>query len=691
MRLTRRPGGTAEADADAAPDTPAGDADTAEAGPPRDAVAALALRTAASALALAAAVAVVADRHRLGGRAAWALALVALGVAIVWKRGQRHPPGAWAAWPLAIATAVLATALGRGSGDERALEFDRRVLDLDIAPHAAFLAVSCLALAVAACVALSRVASDEPVEPRRRHRPRSRGAAGVGLAAAVALTGASLAVSAVVRAQVDARAEAASVDHDVDGAAERAADAPGPALPSVEPAWRAPWEPVEERAPVAVPGWDVLLAVDDLGTTLAAISTDDGTTVWRHHREGRVYSVRVDDEAGRVLVVGGRAAVVLDLADGSQVASRRVPGESCAGVPPAVDVAPAALLDCDGGLVTVEAASTTVRGPFELPQDRPGALGECELRSVAGDPATVVRSGTGRCGRPDVLVHDEDAGRVDVLATIEPPGAAGESLGTVETQVDEVRRAAGGLLLLDVRWSGTELEGEIVAVGPDGDVRWRAPTTAGRLVAVTEDAAVTVEPGQWRLLALDDGAELASSPLGVHEYSPEPYDATDGERLYSLSAVRDSLDPQFGTEAPDLVVRNLDDLSIEGTWEDFAPAGTWGLAAAGDRLVFAAGGELVAHGPGTDPPPSTDLPPPFAAAQHGGALRLADSGFTVVPDPATSEDAQPVEHVSVGVVVESTSEQVAEDLSVRMRPVDTDGRPGTPTSTSPPSTPATPG
>lgn len=674
---------------DAGADEAAGEEETA--GAPRGAVVALALRSGASALALVAAVGVVAGRAWFGGRTPWVLGLAAAGVAILWGRGTGRPLGHGAAVPLAIATVVVATGLGRaGPRDERAPlgEFDARVLGLDLAPRIAYVAAVCLVLGVVACLALGAIRWDEPVG----HRRTALRAAGAGLAAAVALAGVAVVAGGLVRARVDARADADTMDHAAEVPAERLADAPGPARPAASEAWLTTVTPAGSESPVVVPGWDILLVADESDTEMAAVSKVDGTTLWRYEREGRARAFTVDPEAGRILVVGDEAAVVLDLVDGSEVTTRRIPDvEACRDLGPSVRVSTTALLVCgdhrEGDrLVAVDVATATAHGPVDAGSDAASgtlddAMAECDFASAATGPAVVVRTGEGGCRRPEVWA-DDGSGRLEALGRVEPPGGADGPWRNAESRLEDRPLVADDLIVVRLTWdSGDAHRGELIALDREGEVRWRIRSEDTRLVALTDDAVVTAGSQHWRLVSREDGAELARDPVAAAEgqHAGElPPVATDGERLYSTAPRYGDADDLHPTET-DLVVRRLDDLSLLGTWDGLAPLDTAAVVAANDRLVFATrDGQLVAHGSGDEPPTSTERPPPFPDAEDGGDVRLVDSGFTVVPNPrAARDDREPTHDVSVGAVVENTSGQVAADVTVRLRPIDGRGQPVT--------------
>lgn len=561
-------------------------------------MATLGLAVAATVVAVGAGVALILGRGWLDQRIFWGVGLVAASLVVLWWRPGGWAGAAWASVLLAAGGVVVATDLSRLPGSD----FDPRVLADDLPPVAVYVAAIGLGLASAACGVVAALrARARPVGSRRQVAR----VAGVGGVAAAVIVAAVVPVGTAIRSAADRRAEAADLTLRSSAPVERRADAPGPALPSRR-AWSVEGPPYRDGS-VAVPGWDVILVVSSLRPfSLTAVTTSDGDELWTYRRDGAGgVDVTVDPEAGRILLVEGDAAVVLDLVDGSEVATRRLPHpEECqeAGGPDVSAWTARACDDRDGdrwvALIEVSTgmsrAVTEPLAPDGEVRESLAADGYCGTTLVPGAAPMVVRADD--CGPPQIVAYEPNAGRFGTPATLELPAAWNGARGPLRAYSVELESgpiATDDVVVLHLSWylddedtnatpvpEDARSMSEAVALNRDGDVLWRRPETSA-VLAATEQGVLVRTPDQLELLALSDATVLAEDPqAGADDgnTTTERVTTSDGERLYTLY--------DLGLAGTNLTVRDLQDLTVREVRGDIAPAATTHMHATNGRLIF---------------------------------------------------------------------------------------------------------
>jgi hypothetical protein len=557
-------------------------------------VAAFGLAVIAAVLAVLAAVAMILGRGWLEQRVLWGVGLVAVSLVAVWWR-PRGEDAVWATVLMVVGGLVVATDLGSASDHD----FDNRVLADDLPPVAVYVAALGLGLSVVAWGAVAGLTLRAgPIGSRRR----AATVAGISGVAAAALVAAVVPAGTAIRSVADRRAEADDLTISVSTAAERRDEAPGPARPARE-VWSVETPPDADRS-VAVPGWDLVLVMSTgRPFWLTAVSKADGEELWtyRRARTGRV-SVTVDPDAGRILLTDGSAAVVLDLADASELVTRRLSHpEGCR-----LDqlhflevsaLAPLVCRDRDGNRRVVDVSSGRSLASTDplREEDRPRGDRHCVDTVAPGAAPVVVQAGGGDCRVPELLAYDPSSDDFGTPATVELPPAWSDLRGplpafTSRVEFDPI--VTDDLVVLSLVWlvddddpdaiavpQDDEVVSEVVALNRDGDVLWRRPGAA-KMLAVTGQGVLARMPDEWALLSLADGAVVArDSQLEQEEWFTGLDSATtDGERLYSLT--------WDGSDWSDLVVRDLADLTVQEVRQDFAPQATTRMHATDGRLIF---------------------------------------------------------------------------------------------------------
>jgi hypothetical protein len=591
----------------------------------RRAAVALGVRVLGSVVALAAAIGIVAGHDWLGLRALWGLGLLGLGVVLLWRPG--HGGGVVVAAVLVAAGAVIVGTPIQERGEYP--DFDSRVLADDLAPLSVHVATVGLAISAVACGTVAAMGRRTGPAQRTRAGARGRAAAvAAGLVAGAVLAGASVPAGAGARSLVDQAADAGVVDRSVHGRVEQRADGPGPARPSGEPAWQVPISS-GGQAVEAVPGWDVVLFTEIMwrAISLTAVSATEGEPLWTYERRGDSAVAGVDPQAGRILLVGGGAAVVLDLRDGSELTARRLPGlRACR---PAyrsdhestrLDVSRTASLDCRGSggdrVAAVDVSTGRLIGSVGGSTDESGS---CHDALATGSAPVLVRGGAwpphraARCGSPEVAVYQPSSQRFEWLGPVEPPPAWSDlrrRLPSFDARVVGSPVASDDLIVVALAWvvydesdPGAAAEGryeryerELVALDRDGEVRWRrsgweevsAVTDQGVLIREYDRVPGDLDLRAWTLISPEDGSVLTSDTRVEHESERGTAPAIDGERLYTLA--------YDAGDTASLVTRDLADLSDRHLHEVGAPNETLSLHAADGRLVLRTADGIVAYG-----------------------------------------------------------------------------------------------
>jgi hypothetical protein len=583
-------------------------------------IVALGLRLVVGVFVGAAVVASLAERTWLGQRTWWVIgfAVVALGVAW-WPRG-RQGMSVWAAWWGLVAAIVAATALGRippgdpVPGQSVSTGMSERILGRDLPPHSVYTAVVALALVVVLGVVLA-------LPWRTRVQKLSHQGAGIGLACGLVVAAIALPAvhrgTAEVRELVDRRWESDAVTATTIGAGRRTEVSGGPTVPT-EIAWHTPASREDDGGAglVSIPGWDVVIMktarYDDarrdpdslVASGIQAISKDDGTVVWSYWRhDGEIDTATVDPDSGRVLVLAGRAAVVLDLVSGSEITARPVPDWLANGVlvgkfrrdtrpTEPVTVGRWAVVEQgwgsdDGGtLGVVEVATGDVVATASIPSR------SCDyaLATTNATPVIVQWTSQGDCGGPHLLHLDGSSLRATDITFSGWPDDDAERC--------RMRCLPGRLLVTDevivVSIWTEELggDGDILAMSHDGQTLWRASDTVERprlamddgafVVAVTDQHVVAWWGDEWHLLSLTDGTVQARAAHCGNSFET----ATDGELIY------------VACQEPDrTAVFRIEDLEL---LSDSEPGvGSWRVAYASDGYLITALhlGGIAALGP----------------------------------------------------------------------------------------------
>jgi hypothetical protein len=529
--------------------------------------------------------------------------VIAGALAALWWPPLARAASLWAAGLALTAAVLLVSGMGRtaafadeGQGAEvagyRTGEVPSgpvlgRMAASDLPPSVGYTAgIAAVGLAAGAVsLALARLLG-RGTEPARSTR---RGVV-VGVLVTAALVPAVVVGGSEARKAADRRAEADSLLHEVAAPAERLAESPGPVEPSTE-RWEVGWPEryggeLQFSGVVAVPGWDAMVGYVRSPSSVVAFSKTDGSELWRYgRRHGLIGGITVDPEAGRVLVLSGEAAIVLDLRDGSELRARPLPFEMDApgvlnggGVmigpdytyglgdgSPIVAVGPSAMISAYPTLAVVDVARGEVVASFD--DDATGCRYGRYAATATPSPV-IVRWGLSvngaECGNPTVLVPDDEGG-IEPIAEIEPP--SGASVIPACSEVDCGRLAVtDDAIVLFNQWttSSGSIASEIVVLSTDGTVRWRTPVVASDaslgLAATTDTGVITyTDPscappcqapeGHWRLLSLADGTELARQPNTEGDLIGA---VTDDQRLYVL-------------DFDGVTVRRLDDLALVGT------------------------------------------------------------------------------------------------------------------------------
>lgn len=578
-----------------------------------------------SALVVFAAVAAVVERHWLGGRTVWVVALAAAVLSGLW--GVAGIDRRWGAAGAAILSCGIAVVVAT---DLQRVEdgFSARVLATDIPPRAVYAIAFAAGLACLGCIGLalwagrrldrSQSGPGSGPEPEPEAGPAAglvgaggRRAVAGGLLVAAVVVPLTILAGGVTRDAADRRAEAATLERTVRRPAERVAELGGPSRPG-EQVWQVdqPPAPIQgtHRSVAAVPGWDVVLVHQLLDTRrtsrLVALSTRDGRELWRYERRG-AFSVTADPASGRVLLGGRAAVVVLSLEDGEELTTTRLPEDlSCGGSlgpgPSAASVAlpvgPVALVGCERGegdavIMTIDVRTGRSRGTGDLPDH-----GTCFVDAAPTvTPALALWWGPG-CGPPTLVTADPDAGRIEPVEVSPPAGRSAQCPDYCFYHL-----AAGDeLAVATLSWprptgEESDREWELVAFSPDGELRWRVPADSDLpVVAVTEHGVVTRDDDTWRLLSLEDGRELVRRPF-LDDRPERGRAVSDGRLLYVVGDA--GAEGAEGADSTGISVRRVEDLAPLGTWPD-APGVEVGEPFPTDgHLIYWTGGyRLVAYG-----------------------------------------------------------------------------------------------
>lgn len=596
----------------------------------------IALRGTTAVLALAGAVTALAESAWLGGaRTGWIL-LVAGVVAVAVCRTQLRFGPVLAAAAAVAGLALVATGLGWQEGT-----LADRLLARDVPPAGVWALAAGAVVVLAGCVALAVVTRGGP--PSVAARDLGRGAVATVAAVAVAVPG-LVGAGLLGHSLADRRAGSVDWAHAVSRPAERGTDAPSPDRADEE-VWRTRPTDVEAFGPVAVavvvPGWDVVLTVDQVPprsdvAMLAAFSTRDGAELWSYgfgvndvRHEGGVADyagIVADPDAGRILVVDGDAFAVLALEDGSEITSGRLPDRLRCGpgeligdqhyVNPPIMVSRLTVMQCEREVDAEFAASEnrmvvlrTADGAVLADPEVPG----CNYAAVATASSLFVSRWGGfedQCRSP-VLFELGSGGRLERIAAIRHPAGAVARACDCQDGLDYYYGAARLMVAGDVggdvvvhalpwgmrgRGSGdepvpddTRAVHEIVAHTTDGDELWRltsdSPWTSASdngIAAVTDAGVVVRWADGWRLLRPSDGRELAAEARLRREAVERGFGGwtADGERVYT---VHDG----------GVVVRRADDLAVLSTVSHPGYNAMSRPPVAGDGLVIA----LVRHRP----------------------------------------------------------------------------------------------
>lgn len=573
----------------------------------------LGLGVMAAAIAVTAAVAMIAGHSWLGSRTLWGIGLVAaIVICLLWRPNHGLAGGAFLA---AVAAAGGGLLVASGLSRDTEGGFDDRVLASDLPPVSVYVAAIGFGLVAVASVvvAVLQTMGPDPIGSRRRRVTVARAGIVIGLL----MVTATVPVGSELRSAADRRAE----DHDLTvqtyAPAVRHDDEPGPARPSREPAWEAP--AYDES--FAVPSWDVVLAFADEFPSdvyrLTAISKTSGEELWSYERRSATgAATAVDPEAGRVLLVPDRAAVVVDLTDGSEVVTRRLPGlDDCRRPPPTLYehrndhfMSPTASLECvdetgEPRLALLDVATGELLDstplPLREPSDDTETPGDCGWGTAAGSAPVLAQAGDGRCRTPTLAVYDAGAGGFGTPVPIEIPTAWSDlpdPLPAFETALAADPIVTGDTVVLSLFWAVDDDDqdastvpeddryvSEVIVLDRDGEMLWRRPDFHDAL-ALTDQGLVAEGEGQLALLSLHDGTTRATSPeIGDETQRLDEPATTDGERLYSLTRAPEDADRS------DLIVRDLDDLSILDVHQDFAPPHTVEMHATAGRLILESG------------------------------------------------------------------------------------------------------
>lgn len=544
------------------------------------------IRTTMVVFGLAVAVATMRGREWLGPRA-WSMwGLVIVGGVIIWQWPRSRAASCVVA-VVGFIGATLAVASARTLPEPEATELyaefarfdpallvmERRLVADDIAPTSVLLLGGLWASIGFGGLALAALA--------RRAAPLPRDLAGCLVVFGLVPSLVVLLVGVVgvdeVRRWADRRLEERVVTT-TEGDAHRigGADRIGVRLPAppVDRAWGMLPLDVADRV-IPVPGWDVVITTEgglaEPISSVSAVSTADGSTVWRHTRwDGSFQDLAVDAEAGRVMLLGQVTILILDLADGHEVAARRSSigrfGRMSGGAPGRWVVATGRSGEADGRVAVLDVAT----GATVATAGNPHIACTYEISPSYSERPVIFRWGAaGSCRQPTLLTVD--GARLVPVVEIEAPPDTWAGCGNADDGACDEPRLLGDARssVIALAWNptdpGAEPVQEIVRVA-DGRVRWRAavrgaPPQGPRLVALTDDAVVAEWGVRWRALALDTGAETASAPsTTVDELSvtrSQPLVA--GNRAHTADCGR-------------LVVRDLDDLAVVAEW-DLHPAG----------------------------------------------------------------------------------------------------------------------
>lgn len=509
----------------------------------------------------------------------------------------------------------------------RTSTFSERVLADDLPPPAVYALTGAVGLACLGCLALVATTWRRGAQlPSGRLAGLTGGpvwrALGIAVLAVALVAPATLLAGGLTRGAADRRAEQQLSEHRFHHRAERLDETPGPAQVTGR-LWDAdlPGPPVGEDLRVvpttaqAIPGWDVVVVhqqeVRWSGATtslLIAYSKTDGDELWRYERGGG-FVPTVDPASGRILLVGGDAAVVLSLDDGAEVTTRRLPDDLSCGVhkgpvfdePFTIVVGSTAVVGCSFvhirhrvALIDVATAQLTAQVEEDC---------AAQYRSAAtATPAVVLETSCPLNQRPiRVLALDPDARRLERIVEVPPPPG---STADCEYPCNYDLDVGEDLIVATLIWTRVvddecdeadpacrELA-ELVALTREGEIRWRTEMgTYGDVMAVSEHGVLVRTNESWRLISLVDGSELARQPRRADEVSAVT--TTDGQRIYTV-----------GAESDTAVVRRLDDLSVVGS-SSRTPAVRAGMTraklfATGGRLVYVTAEErrLVAYGEG---------------------------------------------------------------------------------------------
>lgn len=462
-----------------------------------------------------------------------------------------------------------------------------RASGADLAPLVSYAGVVMVVVALAAAVAAAH---------RRRH-PGAGLRGDLWAAGRWWLAGLVVAVAAAVpaRALTDRVVEADSLDHTLDQPANRVDGDLTPAPVSQgEPLWTSElgrgWgSPFTPRVTVAQ-GWNVLVGYDAEDRAVVAVSLVDGTQRWRwERRDAHVDGITVDPAAGRVLVLDGTTALVLDLADGRELAVRRLPF--------AVGPVPGRLVGPDTSdqhFVTTGPAAVVVDHPrlavidvataHTIAQDDHPRCDHAHYATAPTGEDTLILEWAqpydGTCTRPRLLRPTRDGTLTEVATIPPPPGQPGLGGCTSYRSCAAMTPVEGGVAVV-AHWARTEADRvadthlEALAIDHDGQIRWRTPTTdvADELHLAANNDTLAVTTGTH--LTLHD---LATGRPRAQRTTNDPIHdvALDPTTTYATTTERGQLHAW--------------------TADDLTPAGPVGDPATGGSNVDVAHGLIVSHG-----------------------------------------------------------------------------------------------
>lgn len=527
-------------------------------------VVALALRLLVGVLAALVLAVSVAERAWLGGRAWWIGGFaVATWAWAWWPRGRRHE-SAWAAACGLVTALVAAPGLRRlppGSRfpgeDVHFTGIGERIVAADLPPQGVYAAVIASATAAVVAVALA-------LPWRNRARAPRRAALAAGLAGGVLMGG--IAVVAADRGAreardvVDRRLEAEVVTATTTRDATHVDASGGPTVPT-EIAWHhLPSRPDNEwvEGAVVAHGWDAVIVKSSLGdeerrhvaSQIRALSISDGSVLWSYRRDdGAFDSVAVDPDRGRVLVLADRAALVLDLASGAEVAGRPLPTSLENGAPvrdfghdlrPPGDVVLGSWIVVEGSttgggstLGVVEVATGEVLATMPVP----AVSCDYAASTTTAAPVVVQWASDGDCGGPHLLHLDSSQFRTTEIA-LDGWGSEADA-EHCRLHCEGVRMAATDeVIVLSVWTEPYSGPGEIVAMSHAGEILWRASATVddphtmelgALVVAVTEEHVLAWWDDRWNLLSVTDGTEQARASHCGNAFAV----AADGRQAYA--------------------------------------------------------------------------------------------------------------------------------------------------------------